>query len=178
MVGEGGGVEWSDGGRGREGGGCGVKGEWCSHIIPSLLLVGGRLRTWSDHFHTWAVSFIGGQPFLYQAVVGGLSLYLDGHLRTWAVGDRPRGRCLGCPRGGDGYAGCRYAMVACWRYCCHIAVAPAFSVNERRATGHDNRPTLHTVTMACIITVWTTWYLATSSPTCSIARRMVSRWGW
>ena len=106
MVGEGGrdgggGVEWSDGGMGREGGGCGVKGEWYSHIIPSLLLVGGCFRMWGDHFRTWAVGFMRGWPFSYQAVVRQLSSYLDGRLLTWAVGGRPRGRCLGRPCGGD-----------------------------------------------------------------------------
>ena len=65
----GGGVEWSDGGRGREGGGCGVKGEWYSHIIPSLLLVGGRFRMRSDCFCTWAIGFMHGWLFSYQAVV-------------------------------------------------------------------------------------------------------------
>ena len=108
---EGGGVEWSDGGRGREGGGCGVKGEWYSHImpwyphiIPLLLLVGGRLSMWGDGFHMWAISFMRGWLFSYQVVVfisGQLSgqsfPYVSSHLHTWAVGGCPHGCCLGCP---------------------------------------------------------------------------------
>ena len=78
-----------------------MKGECYSHIIPSLLLVGGRFRTWSDRFHMWAVGFMRGRPFSYQAVVGRASSYLDGHLLTWAVGGRPHCRCLGRPCGGD-----------------------------------------------------------------------------
>ena len=71
-----------------------MKGEWYSHIIPSLLLVGGRFRT-------WAVCFMRGQPFSYQAVIGRSSSYLDGRLLMWAVGGCPCGRCLGCSCGGD-----------------------------------------------------------------------------
>ena len=114
---KGGGVEWSDGGRGREGGGCGVKGEWYSHIIPLLLLVGGRLSMWGDGFRMWAIGFMHGWLFSYQAVVfvsGQLSgqsfPFVSSHLHTWAVGGCPHGCCLGCPCGGDGYAGC---------HCCH-----------------------------------------------------------
>ena len=58
---EGGGVEWSDGGRGREGRGCSVKGEWYSHIVVRsrwwvvvfVCEVGGR-------FHMWVVVFVCG----------------------------------------------------------------------------------------------------------------------
>ena len=57
---EGGGVEWSEGGRGvRERGGYGVmeggnSGRY-SHIITSLSLVGGPLRTWVVSDHTLVV---------------------------------------------------------------------------------------------------------------------------
>ena len=54
-------MEWSDGVRGREGGGCGVKGEWYSHIVPC--------------FCWWVVSIICEQSFSY---VGGC-------FHTWTV---------------------------------------------------------------------------------------------
>ena len=72
-------------------------------------------------------------------------------------------------------------MVACWWDGCHVAhgdVAPAFDVRERRGRGDGKTYlTLWTVTMACIVTIWTTWHLATSSPARSIARHALSRWG-
>ena len=73
------------------------------------------------------------------------------------------------------------AMVACWWDGCHIAhsdVAPEFGerkMGERHGITHL---TLRTVVMACIVTVWTTWHLATLLPACSIARRRLSRLGW
>ena len=73
----GGGVEWSDGGRGREGGGCGVKGEWYSHIIPSLLLVGGRFRTWRIVFVCGpSVSCMGGRFRTKQSLGGRLHIWM------------------------------------------------------------------------------------------------------
>ena len=78
-----------------------MKGVWYSHIIPSLLLVGGRFCMWSDRFRRWAIGFMHGRPFSCQAVVRLSSSYLDSRLLMWVVGGHPCGCCLGCPRGGD-----------------------------------------------------------------------------
>ena len=60
------------------------------------------------------------------------------------------------------------AVVACWWYGCHVAhnnVAPAFGVKGRKGKGNVMTH-LHmwTVTMASIVTIWTTCHVAMSSP--------------
>ena len=66
------------------------------------------------------------------------------------------------------------AVGACWWYGYHVThgdEAPAFGVKGKRGRDVETHLLMQMVTMASIITVWTTWHVGTSSPAHSIAFR-------
>ena len=84
---------------------------------------------------------------------------------------RAHGSCVGC------HSGYGRVLVGWWP---HRPWRRGPCIQSERKMGKSHVITHLTqwmVTMACIVTIWTTWHLATSSPACSIVRCALSRWG-
>ena len=153
---EGGGMVWCNGGR-----------LWCDGGR------GGNDAVMGTH-RTWVVVFVRGQ-------LSGRSFpFVSGRLRTRAVGGRTRADGCGCAgyraharaRGGSGCRCGRGRMLVVWLPRHPRRRGPCIRCERKKGEG-DVETHLHmqTVTMASIVTVWTTWHVATSSPAHSIAFR-------
>ena len=149
---EGGGMVWCNGGR-----------LWCDGGR------GGNDAVMGTH-RTWVVVFVRGQ-------LSGRSFpFVSGRLRTRAVGGRTRADDGGCggyrararARGGAGCHCGRGRVLVVWLPHHPQRRGPCIRCERKKGEG-DVRTHLQTVTMASIVTIWTTGHIATSSPTHSIA---------
>ena len=148
-------------------------GGWCGVMEGGYGVMegggGGGEAVMGSH-RTWVVVFVRGQLSRRSFP------FVSGRLRTWGVGGRTcadgRGFAGYCARarGGSGCRCGRGRMLVVWLPCHPRQRGPCIRCERKKGEG-DLETHLHmqTVTMASIVTVWTTWHVATSSPAHSIA---------